>query len=339
MTPVSARNRLLVAAGFALVAGLIAWRAQYIARAGGGDFLMLWRATRIVLSGGDPYLLKWWTDLRAAQTPFYYPLPAIGIGLPFVWLRAQDAAVAFVALSAGLLGFILSKYDLDRLAIVFSVPFVFAAQLSQTTFLIVALGLLPALAGLTVMKPNIGLALFAYRPAWRTAVLGAALLLGSVVFWPWWPREWVGLVRDSPVHHSPLSTGVGAVAVLALLRWRRPEARLLFAMSVIPHALYFYDELPLWLVAASRRQAMMLTASSWLGWVGWVATSGAPGGPLLIDTPVWVVVALYLPSLLMVLARENVGDVPDWLERLIAPLPAWLRGTSLRPELAAASNR
>jgi hypothetical protein len=331
----SSRNRLIVAFVFALVSGAIAWRAQYVVHADGGDYLMLWRATRILLSGGDPYQLAWWKDLRAAQTPFYYPLPAIGMGLPFIWLSQRDAAIAFTVCSAALLGFVLTRRDFDRVPILFSVSFLFTAQLAQTSFLILALALLPSLAWLTVMKPNIGLAMFVYRLQWRTVALGSVLILGTVLAWPGWPAEWIALVRESPVHHPPLVTGVGLVTVLALLRWRRPEARLLLAMSLVPHALYFYDELPLWLVAGSRRQAMVLAASSWLGWVGWVATSGGPsGGPRLIDTPIWVVASLYVPSLLMVLTRPNEGAVPVWLEQLAMPLPRWIRGSAPPPDVA-----
>src|SRR5262249_8132815 len=154
----------------------------------------------------------------------------------------------------------------------------------QTSFLILALALIPAAAGLTVMKPNIGLALFAWRPRLQTILFGGLLILGTVVISPHWPIEWLGWVRNSPSHCARVF-GVGGVALLALLRWRRPEARLLLAMAFIPHGLYFYDELPLWLVASTRREALALTGASWLGWLGWVATSA---GPSFRDIAPWM---------------------------------------------------
>src|SRR5688500_304813 len=171
--------RLAVAILFASVAGFITWRAQYVAGALGGDHLMLWRAAHIVIDGGDPYRLMWWMDVPALHTPFNYPLPAVGMGMPFMCMRQQDAAIAFVASSAALLGYALTRGDFSRVPLVLSVPFVMSAQLSQTSFLILGLALIPEAAGLTVMKPNAGLALFAWRPSWRTAIVASALLLGS----------------------------------------------------------------------------------------------------------------------------------------------------------------
>jgi hypothetical protein len=192
-----------------------------------------------------------------------------------------------------------------------------------------ALALLPGAAGLTVMKPNVGLALFAWRPAWRTVVVGSALIIGTVAVAPDWIPRWLHLVRTSPTHRAPLFVGVGAVCLLALLRWRRPEARLLAAMTLIPHGLYFYDELPLWLIARSRRDALVLSGASWVSWVVWIITSD---GPHLRDVGPWLVLFLYLPCLALVLSRPNEGPMPSWVESSVRRLPKWIRGNA--PELA-----
>ena len=289
---------------------------------------MIWRATHIVLDGGDPYRLMWWMKLPALHTPFNYPLPAVGMGLPFVWLRQQSAAIGFVACSAGLLGFAITRDSFNRVPLLLSVPFMFAGQLSQTSFLILALALLPAAAGLTVMKPNIGLALFAWRPRWWTVITGGALLLGTILISPNWPAEWLAWVRTSPTHRPPVAAGVGLLPLLAVLRWRRPEARLLIAMTLVPHGLYFYDELPLWLIASSRREALLLSGASWIGWVLWLALSGGPGAPRLRDVAPWLVASLYLPCLWLVLRRPNVGPVPEVIERAVERLSRAIRGWS-----------
>jgi hypothetical protein len=325
-TPPRLAARAGVAVLFAVAAGAICWRAQYVAHALGGDYLILWRATHIVLDGGDPYRLMGWMDLPALHSPFYYPLPAIGMGLPFAWLGPQNAAIAFIGCSAGLLGFALTRSGFERVPLLLSIPFIFVSQLSQTSFLILALALIPACAGLTVFKPNIGLALFAWRPRWSTALTGGALIAGATVIAPMWPAEWLGIVRVSPVHRAPIATGVGAVALLAILRWRRPEARLLIAMALLPHGLYFYDELPLWLVASSSREALLLTGASWAGWLLWLATSSGPGAPHLRDAAPWLVATLYIPCTWLILRRPNVGRVPAIVERAVEHLPPAVRG-------------
>lgn len=316
-------GRLAIATLFALVAGTIAWRAQYVAHAGGSDHVILQRAARIFLSGGDPYQLVGATQLPTVFWRFFYPLPSIILGFPFVWIDPERAAIAFTVGSAWLLGFALTRDGFNRVPMVLSVSFLAAAQFAQSTPLVLALGLIPVTRGLSMLKPNIGLALFAWRPAWRDVGVAATLFLIPLIFWPDWPRRWLISVRSSPAHHSPALLGVGALALLSALRWRRPEARLLFAMTVIPHGLYFYDELPLWLVTRTRREALALTVSSWLGWFAWNVFSP---GPRVVDSAPWAVASLYVPALLMVLRRPNEGAVPLWIERAVSQAPAWIRG-------------
>lgn len=298
---------------FALVAFAICWRAQYVAHALGGDHLMIWRAAHIVLDGGDPYKLMWPMELPALHTAFNYPLPAIGMGLPFVWLRQQDAAIAFATCSAALLGFVLTKNDLSRVPLLLSVPFWFTAQLAQTSALILAFALVPEAGALTAMKPNIGLALFAWRPMWRTAILGGAFVLGTVIISPQWLPQWLHLTEISPTHHAPVRSLIGALPLLAVVRWRRPEARLLVAMTLIPHGLYFYDELPLWLVARTQTESILLAGLSWLGWLGWLAASDGRLG----QAAPWIIASLYIPCLVMILRRPNEGEAPEFVSRIV----------------------
>ena len=295
---------------FAAVAGLIAFRAQYVEHAQGGDHLILWRSAHTVLARGNPY-----ADDPNIYRRLVYPLPAVLLGLPFAWLSPEGAAVAFITLSAGLLGVAITRDGFSRVPIVFSICFLAAAQLAQTSILLLAFGLVPALGGLLVVKPNIGLALFAWRPSARVIVVGTVILLVSLLVQPRWPAQWLAVSRDFPAHRSPLLTGVGACGVLGLLRWRRPEARLLVAMTLIPHGLYFYDDLPLWLVASTSRESIILSACSWLGWFGWLATTD--GGTTAMAP--WVSAALYVPSTLMILRRPNVDPVAAETLDPIAP--------------------
>jgi hypothetical protein len=181
-----------------------------------------------------------------------------------------------------------------------------------------------------VLKPNIGVAIFAWRPSWKNVMFAVLIFLVPTLIWPAWPRGWLISVRSSPAHHAPALTGVGALALLSIFRWRRPEGRLLFVMSVVPHGLYFYDELPLWLVAQTHREAMLLVLTSWLGWLAWNIASPGPRVP---DSAPWAVAALYLPATLMLLRRPNAGQIPPGIERIAAHFPPWLRGQPLERPL------
>ena len=316
-------RRIAAATLFAVIAGAIAWRAQYVAHGGGSDHVILQRAARIFLAGGDPYQLVGGSQLPTLFWRFFYPLPSIVLGFPFVWLDPERCAIAFIVCSSWLLGFALTRDGFERVPIVLSVSFLAAAQFAQSSPLILALALFPATRAFSMLKPNIGLAIFAWRPAWGNVLIAAALFLLPLIFWPDWPRRWLISVRSSPAHHAPALIGIGALALLSALRWRRPEARLLFAMTVIPHGLYFYDELPLWLVTRTRREAIVLTLSSWLGWLAWNIVSP---GPRVVDAQPWTVASLYIPALVMILRRPNEGDVPMWIEHIVSRAPRWLRG-------------
>ena len=297
--------RISVALAFALVAGVVSWYVQFPAGARGGDFGALWRAAQVVLDGGDPYqILRWHGQivLPDAGRRFFYPLPAVAIGLPFAALRPSTAAVMFSALSAALLGFALTKHGFERVPLLLSVPFLECAQFGQTTSLIVALGLIPEASGLSLIKPNVGLPLFLWRPSRWAFATAALLFAGSVLVEPSWPVHWLTLVRSSYMHRAPIETGVGALALLALLRWRAPESRLLAAMTVIPHALYYYDQLPLFLIPRTRRQSMALALASWIGLA--ISLSGPSAGNVL-RMQRWVVISLYLPAAAMILLRDS----------------------------------
>lgn len=326
-------TRFVLATLFALLAAAISWRAQYVAHGNGSDHVIIQRAAQAVLAGRDPYQLGPHDQLPELFWRFFYPLPSIVLGLPFVWMDPREAAIAFTFCSAWLLVFFVTRDGLERVPMFLSVSFLAAAQFAQSTPLILALALVPGLRALTFLKPNLGIALFAWRPAWRTAAIAAGIFAVPVLFWPDWPRRWLISVHSSPAHHAPALTGIGAVALLAILRWRRPEGRLLLAMTVIPHGLFFYDELPLWLVTASRRQALVLAFCSWLGWLMWNVTSP---GPATADSAVWSVASLYVPAAIILLRRPNEGTVPAWLEGLVAPLPAWIRGLPPNEPAAAA---
>jgi len=111
----------------------------------------------------------------------------------------------------------------------------------------------------------------------------------------------------------------GPVLLLALLRWRRPEARLLLALAIVPQSILFYDQLLLWLVPATMRQSVLLSLLSVLALI--LGERGFPAGAGHAEVTAayapMIMALLFLPCLIMVLRRPNVSDEPP-----PEPLPA-----------------
>jgi hypothetical protein len=110
----------------------------------------------------------------------------------------------------------------------------------------------------------------------------------------------------------------GPLALLALLRWRRTEARLLVALACVPQSLMLYDTVPLFLVPRTFRESALLVALSYIA-LGAV-TRGGPYPDIAhyaLASGRVTTVLLYLPCVAMVLKRPNDGAVPGWLDRFV----------------------
>ena len=129
-----------------------------------------------------------------------------------------------------------------------------------------------------------------------------------------------------PSHPAPIFTPGGVLLLLALVRWRRPEARLVAAMACVPQLMYFADQLPLWLVPRTRREAMLLSALSIVAWAAALLIEVPAGRQPAFDSGPFVLAGVYLPTLVMVLRRPNEGSVPGLIERMAGVLPPILRG-------------
>lgn len=180
----------------------------------------------------------------------------------------------------------------------------------QLAPLVTAGALIPSLAWLAFLKPNLSLAVFAYRPSKAMVWGGVALLAISLAVQPDWISRWIATVgqRTEGNYGVPLlSLWGGPLLLLALARWKQPEARLLAVMACVPQSLLFYDQLLLGLVARSRIEAMILVI---LGFAGWfVATMFLPEGYTTAQVagvygPA-ILLTVYLPCLVMVLRRAK----------------------------------
>jgi hypothetical protein len=332
-SPPSYPLRVLLAVAAASVSAVGAFYLQAL-HTHPSDFELVWNAARVWLGGESPYAaigpglsIEW-------QFPQLYPFPAVVFAIPFSFLSAQLANICFVAISAGAMAWAITSERLDdpRWWVFASFAYVEAVHVAQWSPLMIAAALMPSLSFVLACKPTIGAAFFVAFPRWRTALIGAAFALATIVIYPKWIPEWLNTLShtshmNAPVAH--LRVG-GPLLLLALLRWRRPEARLLAALACIPQTTLLYETLPLFLVVRRWYEGVALAVLTF-------ATTLLPSlDRTHYDAWIWasgerLTLLLYLPCLLMVLSRRNVGDfavanwIRDWWRQLTAK-------TEARPE-------
>lgn len=310
-------RRLLVALAISVAVGIVA-HASYSHQPTGGmsDFDQVWIAANALRHGADPY-----AALRATGWPFplYYPLTAAVVIMPFALLPVVWARVAFIAAGAGLLAWALG--DIPKRGWAFlSGSFLGALIFAQWSPLIVGSVALPAFfAGMVLSaKPTIGLALgFAYflplsrRTLWAFAG-GLTTLIASLILRPSWPSEFINAARYSPHIIAPVALlPMGPLLLLALLRWRRPEARLLTAMALVPHTIVMYASVPLFLVPKTRMETVLLVLLADVAFgISHFFLAPKHLDPVSLAKTVrmsgqLILALLYVPSLIMVLRRPN----------------------------------
>ncbi|MGH7503405.1 MAG: hypothetical protein ACREL7_16885 [Longimicrobiales bacterium] len=267
------------------------------------DFDPLWFAARALVAGENPYRVV--ADL-GWEWPLYYPIPALLIVLPFAILPMAIARGVFVAVMTGLLAFLITRRAWWPLLALPSAAFFQSVTYAQWSPLLTAAVLIPVLGGLLVLKPSTGLVLFLTRPSWRAVAGGALLLLISFAIRPSWFWEWRESIR-SVTHLPAILRPGGFLLLLALLRWRRPEARLIALLAVIPVRPTYYEALPLLvLVPSSMRHLLILVMGVN---VAFLVNSRLPLPPTVdaMDAAAWTTLLafLYIPSLVLLLLREN----------------------------------
>lgn len=312
-TPPDRRTRFLLALVLGAAAGLFAG-AMAARRGAVPDLLYPLTAARHLLDGVSPY-----TAMPGSagapppyDEPFFYPLTTVIALIPLARLATPLAVGLFFGLSTALLAFVITREALWRVHIFASAPFVVAASLGQFSPLVTVAALVPWAGALCTLKPNLGLAILLRQPSRALLLSCAAFGLLSLAISPHWLTEWLGGLQGEAgrgrVHEIPLLQPAGFVLLVSLLAVRRTDGRLLAAMSLLPQALFFYDQLPLLLSARTRRQSIALTACGQVGMIAWWLAS-APGDPVVRSAYPFVFACTYVPALVVVLL--NAKRAPD----------------------------
>jgi hypothetical protein len=246
-------RRVAVAACVALAAGWYAWLIAVTHPQGFlTDFDQTHRAAQILWARGDPYAVIGVTEPWPFR--YFYPLTAAVAALPLGWFGLVEARVIFVSASAFLFAFAVTREKWWPLLVVASGAFVWSVRLVQWNPLLVAAAVYPWLGWAVSCKPNVGaISLAAIRDRTqlaRTLAVATAFLLLSLIPDPRWPVKWLDALSHS-THFAPMVMRPwGWLLLLAAVRWRDPEARVLLALSLVPLTQGTRD----WLVYAAVTQ-------------------------------------------------------------------------------------
>jgi hypothetical protein len=262
------------------------------------------------MRGEDPYSLIGPGELHYWNFPLLYPLPAVIIAIPFVAIPLIVARAVFVALTSGALAYVVTRRDWWPLLVFASAPWMDAVALAQWSPAVLLAWYLPALGFLLAAKPNVGIAVLAgsrdRRSLATLLVAMAAITAVAFVAMPSWFQSWLHAVSGQPHIRSLAFSLLGAPLLLAALRWRRPEARLLLMLALVPQNPAIYEGVILFAVALRAREALVLATLSWMAEP--LANALGPAATFADGAKhnaVAMLVCMYLPALVMVLVRRN----------------------------------
>ena len=314
---ISDSTRLALGFAFlaALTAGLVAAMAHRGIAEPWSDFSQLAIGARALAMERNPYT----SVITPAGMPLVYPLPAVMVALPLAWLPTVWADSLWAAFGVGVLAYAHARSGrIERPAVLAfcSAAIAQCVLTGQWSAILLGAMLLSGETGwgsLLACKPTNAIWLFVTRPSWRAWHWIWTAIALSVMVRPMWPLEWWAATRAVMSYAvTPALLPFGFVVVLVCAsRWRRPEARLLLFMMLVPHTTFVYETLPLlYLVPTTWRQGWLLCASSWLCYAAIclfvphstpVAEAVHLGGLLSMA-------GIYLPCALLILRRPNLAE-------------------------------
>jgi hypothetical protein len=296
-----------------------------------GDFEQVWYAARAILNGSDPYALIGPGRPFAFDFAFRYPLPAAVVAIPVAPLPADFACGVFVGIGLACLAWTLMRYGHAPLIGLLSASVASAIDSVQWSPLLAATTAIAPLGIVLAAKPTIGLAMFSARPSRWAFFGGLAVTAIAFAFLPTWFVEWRAALTDRTGISTLAFHPGGAIALLCLLKWRRPEARMLAVLACVPMTPVLYETVPLLLIPRRWWEALLFVFASYvvLGWSMRVPlTDYSYYAAHMANSAAVIALVLYPLAALMVLRRPNHGTVPAWLERRLVAFPSWLRGCS-----------
>lgn len=323
VTPAPSRR---LRAALAIAASVLSGLRAFIFVSGDAkprDFDQVWYAARALLAGRNPYFeigpglpFDW-------PAPLYYPLTAAVAVTPLAALERWVAAVLFAAIASGAFVWAATRRSVAPAMVITSASAALASETVQWSPLLGAAYGIPWLGVLLSAKPTIGFAIWVARPT-RIAFVGTLVLLAvSLVLLPSWPVDWIRVLHQTSLatkggtpYVAPIGTIGGVLTAALLLRWRRPEARLVLALACMPQTPLLYETMPLFLVPVTLTEGGVLWLGSWLA-AFWLSHAGPYASSLAqySDSAQVIGWCLYLPCTIMILRRPNTGDLPGWLER------------------------
>ncbi len=286
------RGRIAVSLVIGLCSGAFCWFLLTHLQLGAADFNWTFDAARDLFARSNPFS-------RVPSGTIPYPIPAVLFAMPFAVFPRTAAAGLFFGVSSGLLAFGLTRHGYTRLLIFLAYPYWAALLVVQWTPLISAAAFFPFLLPVTMAKPQVGLPVALTHLSRRGLAACVVVLLVTFVLMPNWLAYWIPLLKGYQ-HYFPLLVFPGPLLLLALLRYRDPDAQLLLLASIMPQR-WFYDPLILWLIPKSRREILATVFFSWgAGIWRWyhMPTSFTQVGR-------WTVLCIYLPMLVIVLRKGS----------------------------------
>jgi hypothetical protein len=312
------RNRIAVATSIGIASGLLVVARDLQFPWHRSDFGVIWFGARALLHGANPYELIGPGLQYDWQWRMMYPATAMVTAIPLSFVPEIIASFLFVALSGGLLAYAVTHDGWHRLPLFLSWPYVVAVSHGQWSPLYTAIACLPSLGCLLAAKPSIGLAIFAASSSRRlliSAIVGGLVLtMLSFILLPTWPMDWLSSLKTQIRVDAPITRLGGVVVLLALLRWRRPEARLILALACVPQTIDWYETVPLLLVPDTFRQSLLYSVVLSLGFIlpPYIIPTG-PEEQMDARAGVLMIAIAYLPATIMVLRRPNEGAPPAWM--------------------------
>jgi hypothetical protein len=224
---------------------------------------------------------------------------------------------------------LLNRYSYERLPAVMSGAFLIAVSLAQWSPWLACAVLAPAFLWVVSGKPNVGLAAVASsRITRRSVALALVPLLIAFAWRPDWVAGWRYAVSTAEHFHPYFRRPGGALLLLALVKWRRPEARWLAVIACVPGTPGAAEALVLFAFPMTFRQCLCLALLTHIPNFLMLRARFDTFAAFTDRGALLMLGFVYLPVLVAILMRPNEGAVPAWVERFARPWPAWLRGTT-----------